>query len=595
MSARTRLKQLRELMRKNGVWAYLVPSTDPHQSEYVPDCWQRRPWLSGFTGSAGDLLVTLESAGLWTDGRYFLQAERELKGSGIKLFRQGVKGVPTMSAWLAQHLKKGQGVGVDPRLLSRAGAADLRGAVEGAGGKLKLLEDNLVDRIWADRPAPSKSPIEALPDELTGEPTRSKLRRLRKLMQERRVDAHVLTALDAIAWLFNIRGQDVDHNPVAIAYAIVERERVCLFIDEDKVPRDVRRALGRCDLRPYEAMGPELARLARARSRVWIDGRTVNAWVLQKLGGCDLVVEASPIALMKAHKNAAEVAGMKAAHHRDGRALVRFLCWLEGAVPAGGVTELSAAARLRELRAEGERFRGESFSTIAAYAGHGAIVHYRPSEETSAALRPEGIFLLDSGGQYLDGTTDVTRTVLLGGEPTAEQRDRFTRVLKGHIGIARCRFPAGTAGRQIDVLARLALWAAGLDYAHGTGHGVGAYLNVHEGPQAISPTRCIGIPLEEGNILSNEPGFYKEGEYGIRIENLILTVRDEELSRADAPFLRFEPITLCPIERRLIDPALLDEPERQWLNDYHRRVREELSPELIPLEQSWLEWATEPI
>lgn len=595
-AARKRIDELRALMARAGLAAYLVPSTDPHQSEYVPACWQRRAWLSGFSGSAGDLLVTRTSAGLWTDGRYFLQAAQQLRGSGIKLFKQGVKGVPGLTAWLSRNLQKGEVLGVDPRLISRAVEAELRAAVESAGARLKLIEENLVDRIWHDRPPPSRAPIEVLPLELTGEAASAKLRRLRKVMAERRVDAHVLTALDAIAWLFNIRGQDVEFNPVAIAHALIEPARARLFIDPDKVPPAAKRLLGRgVELQAYEAMGPELARLARSKARVWVDARTVNAWVLQKLRGCELTVEASPIALMKARKNAAEVAGMRAAHRRDGVALARFFCWLEREVQQGTVSELSAVAKLHELRAAGENFRGESFATIAAYAAHGAIIHYNPSPASDVKLRPEGLFLLDSGGQYLDGTTDVTRTVLLGGEATPEQRDRFTRVVKGHVALARCRFPAGTAGRQIDVLARLPLWAAGLDYAHGTGHGVGAYLNVHEGPQAISPTRCIGVPLEAGNILSNEPGFYREGEYGIRVENLILTVEDQELSRPGSPFLRFEPLTLCPIDRRLLDLQLLDAAERRWLDDYHARVREELSPALGPEEQAWLAAATAPL
>jgi Xaa-Pro aminopeptidase len=583
-------------MARAGLAAYLVPSTDPHQSEYVPACWQRRAWLSGFSGSAGDLVVTRTSAGLWTDGRYFLQAAQELRGSGIKLFKQGVKGVPGVATWLARNLQKGETLGGDPKVLSRPVEVELRAAVERAGARLKLLEDNLVDRIWRDRPPPSRAPIEVLPLALTGEGAGAKLQRLRKIMQERRAAAHVLTALDAIAWLFNIRGKDVEFNPVAIAHALIEPARARLFIDPQKVPAAVRRALGRSvELQPYEAMGPELVRLARSKARVWVDARTVNAWVLQKLRGCELIVEASPIALMKARKNAAEVAGMRAAHRRDGVALARFFCWLEQEVPGGTVSELSAVARLHELRAAGESFRGESFATIAAYAAHGAIIHYNPSPASDVRLRPEGLFLLDSGGQYLDGTTDVTRTVLLGGEATPEQRDRFTRVVKGHVALARCRFPAGTAGRQIDVLARLPLWSVGLDYAHGTGHGVGAYLNVHEGPQAISPTRCIGVPLEAGNILSNEPGFYREGEYGIRVENLILTVEDQELSQPGAPFLRFETLTLCPIDRRLLDLELLDAAERRWLDDYHARVREEISPALEPRERAWLAAATAPL
>jgi Xaa-Pro aminopeptidase len=595
-AVRKRIAALRELMSKAALEAYYVPSTDPHQSEYVPACWQRRGWLSGFTGSAGDLVVTRTTAGLWTDGRYFIQAADELRGSGIKLFKQGLTGVPTPSAWLAQTLRPRQALGIDPQLLSRGMEAELRAALDPVGARLKLVEGNLVDLIWPDRPMPSRATLELLPEELCGERASSKLRRLRRAMAERGVTAHVLTALDAIAWLFNVRSEDVEYNPVAIAYAIVTPDQALLFVDLEKVSGDVRRGLPRgVQLHSYEAVGAALAQLARERRRVWVDGRSVTCWVLGKLGVCSLVTEASPIHLMKAHKNAAEIAGMRAAHQRDGRAMVRFLAWLERAVPAGGVTELSAVERLAALRAEGERYRGESFETIAAYGPHGAIIHYGPSAETNASLQPRGIFLIDSGAQYLDGTTDITRTVLLGGEATAEQRDRFTRVLRGHIALARCCFPAGTSGRQIDALARVPLWEAGLNYNHGTGHGVGFFLNVHEGPQAISPTRCTGVPLEEGNIQSDEPGYYKEGEYGIRIENLVLVVRDGARSSADAPFLGFEVLTLCPIDRRLIEPALLGAEERAWLDVYHARVREALGEGLTAEEGDWLERATRPL
>jgi Xaa-Pro aminopeptidase len=593
---RQKLNRLRALMAQESLEAYLVPSTDPHQSEYVPACWRRRQWLSGFTGSAGDLVVTRTAAGLWTDGRYFLQAGQELKGSTIKLFKLGVKGVPAIPGWLAANLKKGQAVGVDPRLLSRAVAQQLEAALTQSGAKLKLLDENLVDRIWEDCPPPSPAPIEILPRSFAGETVKSKLRRVRHALALKRADAHVLTALDAIAWLYNIRGQDVDYNPVAIAYALVTQDRAFLFIDPAKLPPRVERALRpEVQVRPYDDLGPALARLAKQGRRVWVDGQTVNAWILKKLKGSPLVTDASPVTLMKARKNAAEIAGMKAAHERDGVAMVRFLAWLEGAVTVGGQSEVSVAEKLLSFRAQGKLFRGESFATIAGYGAHGAIIHYGATSQTDVPLEPHGILLLDSGGQYLDGTTDITRTILLGGEATEEQRNRFTRVLQGHIALFRCRFPAGTAGRQIDALARLALWDSGLDYAHGTGHGVGAYLNVHEGPQAISHTRCTGVPLEEGNVLSNEPGFYKEGEYGIRIENLMLVVRDEELSRPGQTFLGFEPLTLCPIDTRLVEPSLLTQEERGWLNLYHGRVHETMAGMLPPEAAAWLARATRPV
>jgi Xaa-Pro aminopeptidase len=594
--ARKRIAELRQGMTRAGLDAYYVPSTDPHQSEYTPACWQRRQWLSGFSGSAGDLVVTRDTAGLWTDGRYFLQATEELRGSGIKLFRQGRKGVPPLPAWIGSTLKKGQALGADPEVLSRATATELESALSPAGARLKLLEGNLVDRIWTARPALPTGPVEPLPLEFSGEGVSSKLRRLRRAMAEKRADAHVLTALDAIAWLFNIRGEDVEHCPVVIAYAIVTAERAVLFVDPEKLGVRERRLLSRAvEVRPYPVVGSALGALAAKRRRVWVDGRTANVWVLGKLKGCPLITDPGPLALFKAKKNGTEIAGARAAHRRDGLALVRFLSWLERTLAEGGVTEISAGEKLAALRAEGEHYRGESFATIAALDGHGATIHYQASEKTDVPLAPGAIFLLDSGGQYLDGTTDVTRTILLAREATPEQRDRFTRVLKGHMAVARCHFPAGTAGRQIDTLGRLALWDAGLDYAHGTGHGVGAYLNVHEGPQAISHTRCTGVPLEEGNILSDEPGFYQEKEYGIRIESLLLTVQDETLSRRETPFLGFEVLTLCPIDLRLVEPDLLTAEERTWLDAYHRRVYDELAPDLAAEDRSWLRRATRPL
>ncbi len=590
-----KLKRLRAQMKKAGVAAYLVPSTDPHQSEYVPECWQRRQWASGFTGSAGDLVVAERTAGLWTDGRYFLQASQQLVGTGITLQKQGVKGTPSIAAWVSTTLKKGQSLGVDPRLLSRALLAELQQALGAKGIKLKLLERNLVDAIWRARPAPPPAPIEVYPTKLAGSTVGAKLKRLRKEMSAAGATAHVLTALDCIAWLFNIRSADVPYNPVAISYALVTTRGAQLFCDPKKVTPQLRRALSRTvRIRGYDRFGGELQRVSRAKTAsVWVDAGTVNAWVLEKLGDCQRIETTSPIWKMKAAKNPTELAGIRQAHVRDGVAMVRFLCELEHRVEAGKkVTELSAARRLTELRAAGDRYRGDSFETISGYAGHGAIVHYAVTERSSSRLRPKGLFLIDSGGQYLDGTTDITRTVLLGTKASSKQRDRFTRVLKGHIALSLARFPEGTAGRQLDVLARKALWEVGLEYAHGTGHGVGCYLNVHEGPQAISPTRCTGVPLAVGNVLSNEPGYYHEGKYGIRIENLVEVVKDDQLSRGSRTFLRFAELTLCPIDTRLVEPKLLDPADRRWLNAYHKRVRETLSRYLDKAETRWLHKAT---
>lgn len=594
LAVKKRLAALRAEMAAAKLDAYFIPSVDPHQSEYLPACWERRAFISGFSGSAGDVIVTTKQAGLWTDGRYFLQATRQLSGTTIKLFKQGQPKVPTTDAWLAANLEPGQVLGADPRVLSKAVAKKLAAAAEKAGAKLQLVDKNLVDAIWAEQPAIPQGAIAVHPARFAGESVAHKLKRLRKELVDGGADALVLTTLDAIAWTFNIRGTDVDHNPVAIAYGLVTKDSAQLFCHPAKVPENVRQALAKdADVLPYDDFGKALAVLNKGRVRVWIDPSTVNAWVLSKLKRCPLKEATSPIVPMKARKNAKEMDGARAAHVRDGVAMVRFLHWLSEAVPKGGLTEIDTSDKLAALRAEGENFRDQSFGPISGYAANGAIVHYSAEPETAATLRPEGLYLIDSGGQYLDGTTDITRTVLLGGKATAQQKEDFTRVLKGHIALSQMRFPAGTPGRHLDAFARRSLWEAGLDYAHGTGHGVGSYLGVHEGPQAISPTRCTGAPLEEGNILSNEPGYYREGQYGIRIENLVLVQKDAELSqRGHGDFLGFETLTLCPIDTRLVDTKLLSKDECAWLDAYHRRVKQTLGPLVPHAAKGWLAQAT---
>ncbi len=588
-TVRNKLARLRDAMRDAGLTAYFVPSGDPHQSEYVPECWNRRAWLSGFAGSAGDVLVTSKQAGLWTDGRYHLQAADDVKGTGISLFRAGEPGVPSVEQHLSATLGPDDVLGVDPRVVTEVRARRLSAAAEAAGAQFELVDGNLVDAVWTDQPAMPKQPISVWPDVFAGETVRQKLRRLRKAMAERGVQAHLVTALDAIAWLFNLRGSDVEYNPVAIAYAVVTLEEAELFIDARKVPPAARAVLERTvRIRPYGHIERACRALARSQTSVWIDPESANLWCIEALGGSVKVRAPSPIGRMKAKKNAVELAGMRAAHHRDGVAMVRFLRWLAGAVPEGAQTEMSAAVALEAFRAEGAHFQGLSFPTIAGYGHHGAIIHYRVDESSDVPLRRTGLFLVDSGAQYLDGTTDITRTVLLGERATRVQKDRFTRVLKGHIALATARFPAGSSGARLDTLARVALWQAGLDYGHGTGHGVGAYLNVHEGPQAISFGRGLSEPLEPGNIQSNEPGYYEPGKFGIRIENLIEVVEDSGLSRNGRSFLRFETLTLCPIDTRLVEPALLTSDECSWLNRYHARVLRELGPSLEREDRSWL-------
>ena len=593
-SPRARLGRLREAMREHGVAAYLVPSSDPHQSEYVPEHWARRQWASGFTGSAGDVVVSLEGGGLWTDGRYHLQARRQLRGSGLRLFPVGEKDVPTIEAHLAKTLPHGAAVGVDPAVLGMRRARRIAGTLTPAGISLKPIDENLVDAVRGPVPGRrARARVVPLATRFAGETSASKLRRVRRAMRERGADALLVTTLDAIAWLFNVRGSDVAYNPVVIAYAVVTPDEAVLHVDRGKLDRAAEAHLRRtARIEPYAAIRRTLRALGRRKAAVWLDSETTSLMCARLLDGARPVFAPSPIPLMKARKNEVELAGIRAAHRRDGAAMVRFLRWLERAVPAGGVTEMSAAGKLDGLRSEGEHFRGLSFPTIAGYADHGAIIHYSVDEASDVPLHPEGMFLVDSGAHYLDGTTDVTRTLLLGGRPTDAQRDAYTRVLKGHVAIATARFPAGTTGARLDTLARAALWRSGRDYAHGTGHGVGAFLNVHEGPQSISH-RSTSVPLEPGNVQSNEPGYYEPGEFGIRIENLVEVVRDEALAPRD--FLRFDTLTLCPIEKRLVDRGLLSADEREWLDAYHARVLDTLGPDLDRDERAWLEGACAPL
>jgi len=591
-----RLARLRDLMQQNSVQAYIIPSTDPHQSEYVPALWQRRPFISGFTGSAGDVVVTKELAGLWTDSRYFLQAEQQLDSEVLTLFRVGLPDVPSFEDWLVSTLAKGDAVGLDPRLTSYNGYKKLAARLAERGIELAPVDQNLVDAIWDERPAPPSAAVAPQEIRYAGESLEDKLNRLREKMAAEDTAAHVLTTLDAIAWLFNIRGQDVDFNPVVIAHAIVDATSATLYIDPSKIDDGLSSHLGSAvRLQPYHDFQDGLRGLAKAGSRVWLDPATCNQWVVEQLSpGAELFFKASPVTLFKAIKNDVEIQGFRDAHVRDGVAMVRFFKWLNENVSGGEVTELSIDAKLAEIRGSLELSRGASFATIAGYEGHGAIIHYSATPESSSTVKPKGILLVDSGGQYLDGTTDITRTVALR-TPTVEQKDRFTRVLKGLIRITLQPFPQGTAGRQIDSLARLPLWEVGLNFGHGVGHGIGSYLNVHEGPQSISFYRCTGVSLEPGMVTSIEPGFYKEGEYGIRTENLAVVREAPEVTSGETAFRRFETLTLCPIDLLLVDRSLLASDEIAWLNDYHREVRDALSPHLEPDEVAWLKSATKAI
>lgn len=588
-----RISALQKLMRKNKIDAYIIPSTDPHQDEYLPPIWERRQWMSGFTGSAGDLVLTRKSAGLWTDSRYFLQAEQELKDSGIKLFKVGLPDTPTIQIWLKNQLKAGEKVGIDPTVISYKEAYNLKKEFSSWQIKLQAIDQNLVDQIWKDQPDFPTDPIKVHPLKYCGTSVQEKLGKLRERMKDEKVDVHLLTTLDAIAWLFNIRGSDVQYNPVVISYAMVSRKKALLFTKKDKVTNALKRHLGSLvKIYDYQEFPGQLKKLSKSNKKVWLDPHTTSWWITRYLQkNCELFLQDSSIPRFKALKNGVEIKGLKAALVKDGVAMVKFLQWLEKSVPPGGVTEISASQCLEEFRTEQALYQGPSFQAISAFGGHGAIVHYTSKPETNSELKTKGIYLIDCGGQYLDGTTDITRTIAFA-EPTKEQKDRFTRVLKGHIQLATARFPKGTAGNQLDTIARKALWDVGLNYGHGTGHGIGSYLNVHEGPHGISYYRSIGVKLEPGMIISNEPGFYKSGAYGIRIENIVLTVADDQKSKDESEFYKFETLTLCPIDVKLVEKSLLSLEEAQWLNNYHAEVRKKLSPHLKGEALSWLKKAT---
>ncbi|MFC2157807.1 aminopeptidase P family protein [Acidobacteriota bacterium] len=596
MNSKEKIEALRSLMKKHGVEAYLISGSDPHQNEYVPVFWQRRKFVSGFTGSAGDIVITQNSAGLWTDSRYFLQAEQQLDPEVFMLFKSGLPGIPTIKDWLLTQLKSGDNMGIDPRVITHHTFGEFKAEFDKREIHIQNIPENLVDRIWENRPAPPSEPVQILDKRYTGESVASKLGRLRKIMEKDATDAYIITKLDSIAWLFNIRGSDVRYNPIVISYAVVKKERTVLFIDRSKLgdgPIDILKT--DIEIRNYGQFEEELKNLAEGGRRIWLDQNSVSQWIVDSLEKkCDLLFKAEPILMLKAIKNATEIEGMRNAHIRDGAAMVKFLSWLDRRLHKEDITEVSAAVKLTEFRAENDLFQGPSFETISSYAAHGAIVHYAPTPKTDVSLAAEGIYLVDSGGQYRDGTTDITRTLALG-EPTEEQKDRFTRILQGVIRLTTVSFPKGTVGKQLDALARTALWDVGENYLHGTGHGIGHYLNVHEGPQSLSHHRCTNVALQPGMIQSIEPAVYKEGEYGMRIENVVLTINNDELSSEGNEFYTFETLTLCPIDIRLIDPSMLSQDEIDWLNRYHKQVNDTISPQLNEEERAWLTIATQPI
>ncbi len=587
-----RLNALRDELKSRKLDGFVVPLTDEHMSEYIGEYAQRLAWLTGFEGSAGTAVVLQGEAAIFVDGRYTLQVRDQVDGKFWSY-----KSIPQTSVaeWLQGHAPEGARIGYDPWLHTRPWVKTAREAMEAKNGELIALPDNPVDSIWRDRPQPSNARLIVHPDRHAGKSSAEKRQEIAEWLQGKRADAAVLSALDSIAWVFNIRGADVARTPVALAFALVHSDGTAdLYVDEAKLDDGVRAHLGNA-VRVHPRLDFVKGLAAFAGKTVVADPATAVTAIFERLeqAGAKVIEARDPVVLAKAIKNPVEIAGTKAAHVRDGAALTRFLHWLAVEAPKGGLDELAAADRLHAFRKETGELRDLSFDTISGAGPNGAIVHYRVSEKTNRPIEPGQLFLINSGGQYPDGTTDVTRTVAIG-EPTAEMRDRFTRVLKGHIGIARAVFPKGTRGSQLDILARQHLWAVGLDYAHGTGHGVGSFLAVHEGPQRIATGGAVDEPLQAGMIISDEPGYYKTGGYGIRIENLVLVV-PHQIAGAEKEMFGFETLTLAPIDRSLIDESMLDDGEKAWLNAYHARVAAELGPLVGAETQSWLRQVTQSI
>lgn len=589
-----RLAALRDQLGRCRLDGFVVPRAGPYPGEYLPRADERLAWLTGFTGSAGAAVVLTERAALFVDGRYTLQVRDQVDR---RLYEHRHLSEEPPADWIAANLRPGQRLGFDPWLHSPAQAVALRRACEKAGAELTACADNPIDGIWRDRPPAPLSPMAAHPLSVAGEPSADKRRRLAEAMARDGAAGAFIAAPESIAWLLNVRGGDVPFTPLTLAFALLHEDAtVDLYVDGRKVPAETRRHLGDAvRLREPAVLADDLDRLGRDGRAVRVDRDNAPAWVWHRLdrAGARLVDGADPCLLPKARKNAAELAGMRAAHRRDGAAMARFLAWLEEAAPRGGVSERSAAARLEAFRRDAGGYRGPSFETISGAGPNGAIVHYRSTADSDRELTPDTLYLVDSGGQYEDGTTDVTRTVAVG-RPTDEMRQRFTLVLKAHIGLATAVFPEGTSGMQLDALARRPLWEAGLDYDHGTGHGVGSVLGVHEGPHRIAK-RASGVPLAAGMVLSDEPGYYREGAYGIRIENLLAVEDRPEVGDGGRPFLGFAVLTLVPVDRELVDAGRLAEDERRWLDAYHARVRAEIAPLLDGSARDWLVAATRPL
>lgn len=585
-----RIAALRAAMKEQNIQAYIIPTTDPHLSEYPAACWKYREWISGFTGSAGTVVVTLDKAGLWTDSRYFLQAEMQLEGTGIDLYKLMLPETLSIPQFLLAELGEGDTVGLNGLTYSLADAQSLELALKKKGVALNT-DLSLIDPIWKDRPAVPEAQIFEMPVELSGKSSEDKLIEINQMLHKAGADCTVLSALDEVAWTANIRGTDVSYNPVAISYAYVSDKENVLFINPKKVPAEIAEHLKKEGwvLADYGKLFDYLQRLPE-NIRVFLDRSKTNMAIYNALPkGAEIIDGISPANHLKSIKNETEIKGFRNAVLKDGIALTKFYFWLEKQMAAGEkVTELSASHKLTELRSEQPLYVMDSFASISSYGPHGAVVHYSPTPETDTELKPDNLYLLDSGAQYLDGTTDITRTIALC-EPTEQMKKDFTRALKGTIGIAKCKFPAGIRGCLIDAFARKALWDAGINYLHGTCHGIGHCLNVHEGPQSIRMEENPVI-LEPGMVMSDEPAMYRAGEYGIRTENMVLIRKDSETEFGT--FLGFETLTLCYIDTRLVIPSMLSVREHAWLNKYHQQVYETLSPHLTEEEKEWLKEKT---
>ena len=588
-----RLARLRELMKREHLFAFIFPSTDAHQSEYVADHWRGREWISGFNGSAGTAVVTMKSAALWTDSRYFLAAEEQLEGTEYQLMKLKIEGTPTIAEWLEKELQDVQSpeVGLDGMVNSYNYVKDLIYSLRKLGGITLRTNLDPLAQIWENRPSLPANPVEIQPLEYAGETLASKVARIRKSLRELHADGMLVSALDDIAWTLNLRGTDVHCNPVFVSYLLIESGKVSLFVDDNKLSPEVKQYLQDNLVSLYNYNKVEKCLESYSEYNILLDGNETSYYLWKAVKCQEIVAAGSPIPAMKAVKNKAEIEGYRSAMLKDGVAMVKFLKWLKPAVEAGGQTEISIDEKLTSLRAEQKLFRDISFDTIAGYAQHGAIVHYEATPETDVVLKPEGLILIDSGAQYQDGTTDITRTIALG-PVSQEMKHVYTLVLKAHIQLELVKFPDGASGTQLDAVGRECMWREGYNFLHGTGHGVGSYLCVHEGPHQIR-MEWMPTPLRAGMTLTDEPGLYLAGKFGVRIENTVLI--SDYMSTEFGKFLQIEPLTLCPIDTTPIDVDMLLPEEIDWLNAYHQLVYEKLSPFLNEEEKIWLENATKPI